>query len=93
MGRKKGRKFYRCAIGQYQLEKQTTAAQKIEQAIEKLKLENALPDGATARAQAIALHGNLSQQTLYKSYNKPLWHPQYEGQSSKTATTCLSIKT
>lgn len=82
MVRRKSRKFARYAISQHQLEKQEIASQRIQQAVEKLKLEHALPEGATARAQAITLQGNLSQQTLYKSYNKPLWHPQYEGHSS-----------
>jgi hypothetical protein len=82
MVRRKLRKFARFSISQYQLEKQAIASQRIQQAVAKLKLENALPDGVAARAQAIACQGNLSCTTLYKSYNKPLWHPQYEGQSS-----------
>jgi hypothetical protein len=82
MVRRKSRKFSRVSISQYQLEKQAIASQRIQQAVQKLKLENALPDGVAARAQAIACQGNLSQQTLYKSYNKPLWHPQYEANSS-----------
>jgi hypothetical protein len=82
MVRRKSRKFSRVSISQYQLEKQAIASQRIQQAVQQLKLKNALPDGVVARAKAIVLRGNLSQQTLYKSYNKPLWHPQFEGNSS-----------
>jgi DNA invertase Pin-like site-specific DNA recombinase len=93
MMHRKFKKFSHYPLSQHHLDMKANTSQKIQQVVEQLKLENALPNGVAARANAITLHGKISRTTLYRDYNKPLWYPQYEGQSIKTDTTCLSIKT
>jgi hypothetical protein len=61
----------------YHQAKQAAAQQRIKQAVEKLQANHQLPQLATARTKAIAAIAHISQQTLYKSINKPLWHPEY----------------
>jgi hypothetical protein len=57
--------------------KQAAAQQRIKQAVKDLQANNQLPELATARAKAIAAIAHISQQTLYKSINRPLWHPEH----------------
>jgi hypothetical protein len=62
----------------YQLDKQAEAQSRISQTIRLLLEEKgALPDGAAERALLITSRGKISMQTLYKSANKPFWHPRF----------------
>jgi hypothetical protein len=61
----------------YHQAKREAAQHRIKQAVSELKIQDQLPTTATARARAIAEHAHISQQTLYKDINKPLWHPDY----------------
>ncbi|MGA7931967.1 MAG: hypothetical protein WCA35_00155 [Kovacikia sp.] len=62
----------------YHLEKQAEAQARIAETIRLLLEEkDALPDGAGERARLIASRGQVSMQTLYKSANKPFWHPRF----------------
>jgi hypothetical protein len=83
MMRRKFKRFSPYPLSQHHLEIKASTSQKIQQVVEQLKLENSLPNGVAARAGAITLRGKISRTTLYRSYNKPLWHPQYEGQSTE----------
>ena len=64
----------------YHQAKREAAQQRIRQAVAELKAQSQLPETATARAKAIAQHAHISQQTLYKPINKPLWHPEHQSQ-------------
>lgn len=59
----------------YHQAKREAAQHRIREAIAQLQQTNALPATATARAKAIVSLAKVSQHTLYKSINKPLWHP------------------
>jgi hypothetical protein len=61
----------------YHQAKREAAQHRIRQAVIELRAQDQLPATATARAKAIAEHAHISQQTLYKDINKPLWHPDY----------------
>jgi hypothetical protein len=59
----------------YHRAKREAAQHRIREAIAELQQTNALPATATARAKAIVSLAKVSQHTLYKAINKPLWHP------------------
>lgn len=59
----------------YHQAKREAAQHRIREAIAQLQQTNALPATATARAKAIVSLAKVSQHTLYKAINKPLWHP------------------
>ncbi|MGB8702649.1 MAG: hypothetical protein WCD18_24815, partial [Thermosynechococcaceae cyanobacterium] len=61
----------------YHQAKREAAQHRIKEAVAQLQQDNRLPANATARAKAIAELIHISQQTLYKDTNKPLWHPDY----------------
>jgi hypothetical protein len=61
----------------YHQAKREAAQYRIKQAIAELQTLAQLPPTATARARAIAEHGKISQQTLYKTTNLALWHPEH----------------
>jgi hypothetical protein len=60
----------------YHQAKREAAQHRIREAIAQLQQSNSLPATATARAKAIVSIAKVSQHTLYKSINKPLWHPE-----------------
>jgi hypothetical protein len=60
----------------YHQAKREAAQHRIREAIAQLQQTNALPATATARAKAIVSIAKVSQHTLYKTINKPLWHPE-----------------
>lgn len=59
----------------YHQAKREAAQHRIREAIAHLQQTNTLPATATARAKAIVSIAKVSQHTLYKDINKPLWHP------------------
>jgi hypothetical protein len=59
----------------YHRAKREAAQHRIREAIAQLQQTNTLPATATARAKAIVSLAKVSQHTLYKAINKPLWHP------------------
>lgn len=61
----------------YHQAKREAAQHRIREAIAYLQQQNQLPETATARVKAIVRIGKISQHTLYKESNKPLWHPDY----------------
>jgi hypothetical protein len=61
----------------YHQAKREAAQERIKAAIAQLQSQNLLPALASERAKAIAQTARVSQQTLYKSFNKPLWHPDH----------------
>jgi hypothetical protein len=61
----------------YHQAKREAAQERIKQAIAQLQSQNLLPALASERAKAIAQTARVSQQTLYKAFNKPLWHPDH----------------
>lgn len=61
----------------YHQAKREAAQSRIKAALAQLQEQSNLPPSATARAQAIAQLAHISQQTLYKPHNKPLWHPDH----------------
>jgi hypothetical protein len=60
----------------YHRAKREAAQHRIKEAIAQLQQTNQLPATATARAKAIVSLAKVSQHTLYKAINKPLWHPE-----------------
>jgi hypothetical protein len=60
----------------YHQAKREAAQHRIREAIAQLQQSNSLPATATARAKAIVSLAKVSQHTLYKTINKPLWHPE-----------------
>jgi len=70
----------------YHQAKREAAQSRIKAAVAQLQEQNSLPANATARAQAIAQLAHISQQTLYKAHNKPLWHPDHLLAQSPTPT-------
>jgi hypothetical protein len=60
----------------YHQAKREAAQHRIREAIAQLQQSNSLPSTATARAKAIVSLAKVSQHTLYKTINKPLWHPE-----------------
>jgi hypothetical protein len=61
----------------YHQAKREAAQHRIKAAIAELQCTNQLPEAATARAKAIVAIAKVSQHTLYRESNKPLWHPDY----------------
>jgi hypothetical protein len=61
----------------YHQAKREAAQERIKTAIAQLQSQNLLPALASERAKAIAQTARVSQQTLYKAFNKPLWHPDH----------------
>lgn len=61
----------------YHQAKREAAQERIKGAIAQLQLQNQLPSLASERAKLIAQTARVSQQTLYKPFNKPLWHPDH----------------
>lgn len=61
----------------YHQAKREAAQERIKQAIAQLHSQNLLPALASERAKLIAQTARVSQQTLYKAFNKPLWHPDH----------------
>lgn len=88
MVRRKSRIFSQYPLSQHHLDIKASTSEKIQKVVEQLKLENALPNGVAARASAITSRGHISRTTLYREYNKPLWHPQYKGQSIESGSSC-----
>jgi hypothetical protein len=62
----------------YHQAKREAAQYRIKQTVAELQAQAQLPTTATARARAIAEHGKISQQTLYKASNLSLWHPEHQ---------------
>ena len=73
------------------------AQESIKAAVQHLKDTNALPEAATARAQAVRkAQGKLSQsssslETLYKTENKNLWHPDFCSNYSENASSEVPV--
>jgi hypothetical protein len=61
----------------YHQAKREAAQERIKAAIAQLQSQNLLPALASERAKAITQTARVSQQTLYKAFNKPLWHPDH----------------
>ncbi|MGA7931969.1 MAG: hypothetical protein WCA35_00165, partial [Kovacikia sp.] len=61
----------------YHQAKREAAQERIKSAIAQLTQQGPLPRLASERAKAIAQTARVSQQTLYKPFNKPLWHPDH----------------
>jgi hypothetical protein len=61
----------------YHQAKREAAQERIKGAIAQLQSQNLLPSLASERAKLIAQTARVSQQTLYKPFNKPLWHPDH----------------
>jgi hypothetical protein len=61
----------------YHQAKREAAQERIKAAIAQLSEQGPLPALASERAKAIAQSARVSQQTLYKPFNKPLWHPDH----------------
>ncbi len=59
----------------YHQAKREAAQHRIREAIAHLQQTNTLPATATARVNVIVSIAKVSQHTLYKAINKPLWHP------------------
>lgn len=62
----------------YHQAKREAAQYRIKQTVTELTTQGQLPTPATARAKAIAEAGKISQQTLYKTANLSLWHPEHQ---------------
>jgi hypothetical protein len=75
----------------YHQAKREAAQHRIRQAIAELAAQAQLPSTATARARAIAEHGKISQQTLYKATNLALWHPEHQPQLEQVDSRCEVI--
>lgn len=71
----------------YHQAKREAAQHRIREAIGQLQRENGLPETTTARAKAIVQLAKISQHTLYKDSNKPLWHPDYFPTPAEKAKT------
>lgn len=71
----------------YHQSKREAAQHRIKQAVQQLQQQNQLPDTITARAQAIAQQAHVSQKTLYKAFNKPLWHPAHQPEQQTNKST------
>lgn len=64
-------------LSDFHLQKRQLAQKRIMSAVDELFQEGNLPAGITERAQAITERGHISQKTLYKKFNRNLWHPRY----------------
>lgn len=73
------------------------AQESIKAAVQHLKATNALPEATTARAQAVRkAQAKLSQsssslETLYKTENKNLWHPDFYSNYAENASGELPV--
>jgi hypothetical protein len=61
----------------YHQAKREAAQERIKAAIAQIQSQNHLPALASERAKLITQIARVSQQTLYKAFNKPLWHPDH----------------
>jgi hypothetical protein len=61
----------------YHQAKREAAQERIKAAIAQMQSQNLLPALASERAKLITQTARVSQQTLYKAFNKPLWHPDH----------------
>jgi hypothetical protein len=77
----------------YHQAKREAAQHRIRQAIAELTAQAQLPATATARAKAIAEHGKISQQTLYKAANLSLWHPEHQPRTTVEAIALPEAET
>jgi hypothetical protein len=75
----------------YHQAKREAAQHRIRQAIAELAAQAQLPATATARARAIANHAHISHQTLYKTPNLALWHPEHQPQLEQVELECVAI--
>jgi hypothetical protein len=75
----------------YHQAKREAAQHRIRQAIAELAAQAQLPTTATARARAIANHAHISHQTLYKTPNLALWHPEHQPQLEQVELECVAI--
>jgi hypothetical protein len=67
----------------YHQAKRQAAQHRIQEVVAQLQQSNSLSPIASGRAKQIVELAHVSQQTLYRSINKPLWHPEHI--SSQTA--------
>jgi hypothetical protein len=65
----------------YHQAKQEAAQHRIREAIAQLQAAGTLPTTASDRAIALVSLANTSKKTLYRTVNKPLWHPDYVSSS------------
>jgi len=74
-----------------------SAQESIKAAVQHLKDTNELPEKATARAQAVRkaqaklAQSSSSLETLYKTENKKLWHPDFCSDCSESASSELPV--
>jgi hypothetical protein len=61
----------------YHQAKREASQERIKAAITQLQSQDHLPALASERAKLITQTARVSQQTLYKVFNKPLWHPDH----------------
>ena len=61
----------------YHIAKSAEAQARISEAIQRLQQLGQLPDKITERADVLTHSAKVSRKTLYKSHNKPIWHPQF----------------
>jgi hypothetical protein len=61
----------------YHQAKRQAAQHRIQEAVIQLQETNSLSPIASGRAKQIIEIAHVSQQTLYRSINKPLWHPKH----------------
>jgi hypothetical protein len=77
----------------YHQAKREAAQYRIKQTVTELEAQAQLPITATARARAIAEHGKISQQTLYKAANLALWHPEHQPRTTVEAIALIEAET
>jgi hypothetical protein len=77
----------------YHQAKREAAQYRIKQTVTELEAQARLPTTATARARAIAEHGKISQQTLYKATNLALWHPEHQPRTTVEVITLPEAET
>jgi hypothetical protein len=71
----------------YHQAKRQAAQHRIQEAVAQLQQSNSLSPIASGRAKQIIEIAHVSQQTLYRSINKPLWHPDHiPSQTAETQT-------
>ena len=61
----------------YHSAKSAEAQARISEALQRLQQLGQLPDEITERAHILTHSAKVSRKTLYKSSNKPIWHPQF----------------
>ncbi|HEY9881660.1 MAG TPA: hypothetical protein V6D29_24630 [Leptolyngbyaceae cyanobacterium] len=67
--------LYENNIVPFNQQRSNDAQERIQQAVAALRQQEALPEGATARAEAIVSQVRVSKRTLYKYL--VLWHPEH----------------